>query len=66
MAELHRIKAIWPQPFIELADDNTFVNKGHSKELLRAFLDEPMIRPAKVIMFTSSSRSRSTSRDDRC
>ena len=40
MAELHRIKAIWPQPFIELADDNTFVNKGHSKELLRAFQEE--------------------------
>jgi radical SAM superfamily enzyme YgiQ (UPF0313 family) len=40
MAELHRIKAIWPQPFIELADDNTFVNKRHSRELLRAFQEE--------------------------
>jgi len=40
MAELHRIKTIWPQPFIEFADDNTFVNKRHSKELLRAFQEE--------------------------
>ena len=39
-AELRRIKAIWPHPFIELADDNTFVNKRHSKELLRAFQEE--------------------------
>lgn len=40
MAELQRIKAIWPQPFIELADDNTFVNKRHSRELLRAFQEQ--------------------------
>lgn len=40
--ELRRIKAIWPHPFIELADDNTFVNKRHSKELLRAFQEEDL------------------------
>lgn len=40
MAELQRIKEIWPQPFIELADDNTFVNKRHSKDLLLAFRDQ--------------------------
>ena len=36
MAEIEAIKAIWPEPFIEFADDNSFVNKRHSKELLRA------------------------------
>jgi radical SAM superfamily enzyme YgiQ (UPF0313 family) len=40
LAELRRIKEIWPQPFIELADDNTFVNKRHAKELLRALRDQ--------------------------
>ena len=33
--ELEAIIAIWPRPFIELADDNTFVNKGWSKDLAR-------------------------------
>ncbi|MGE0359293.1 MAG: radical SAM protein [Vicinamibacterales bacterium] len=36
MAEIQRIKTLWPRPFIEFADDNTFVNKKHSKELMRA------------------------------
>lgn len=40
IAEIGRIKEIWPQPFIEFADDNTFVNKTHSKELLRALVKE--------------------------
>lgn len=35
MAEIKAIKEIWPQPFIEFADDNSFVNKRHSKKLLR-------------------------------
>jgi len=34
--EIARIKEIWPHPFIELADDNTFVNKRHGRELVRA------------------------------
>jgi len=38
--EIRRIKEIWPHPFIELADDNTFVNKRHSKELVRAIAKE--------------------------
>lgn len=38
--EIRRIKTIWPHPFIEFADDNTFVNKKHSKELLRALVGE--------------------------
>lgn len=34
--ELRLIKSMWTKPFIEFADDNTFVNKQHSKKLLRA------------------------------
>jgi radical SAM superfamily enzyme YgiQ (UPF0313 family) len=40
MAEVRRIKSLWPKPFIEFADDNSFVNKAHSKRLLRALADE--------------------------
>lgn len=40
IAEIRRIKEIWSHPFIEFADDNTFVNKKHSKELLRALRRE--------------------------
>ena len=29
MAEIHEIKRYWPPPFIEFADDNTFVNRRH-------------------------------------
>jgi len=35
LAEIDAICAIWPNPFIELADDNTFINKKWSKEFLR-------------------------------
>jgi len=40
IAEIHVIKALWRRPFIEFADDNTFVNKAHSKQLLRALSKE--------------------------
>ena len=40
IAEIRRIKEIWPKPFIEFADDNTFANKKHAKELLRALVAE--------------------------
>jgi radical SAM superfamily enzyme YgiQ (UPF0313 family) len=37
IAEIERIKEVWTdEPFIEFADDNTFVNKSHSRELMRA------------------------------
>jgi hypothetical protein len=36
LAEIDRIREVWKHPFIEFADDNTFVNKKHSKELMRA------------------------------
>jgi radical SAM superfamily enzyme YgiQ (UPF0313 family) len=35
--ELDKIFEIWDKPFIELADDNTFVDKKWSKELLKLF-----------------------------
>jgi radical SAM superfamily enzyme YgiQ (UPF0313 family) len=38
--EVRRIKSLWPRPFIEFADDNTFVNKAHSKRLMRALAKE--------------------------
>jgi len=34
LAELDRILAIWPRPFIELADDNSFVDRRYWLELL--------------------------------
>ena len=38
IAEIRQIKEIWPNPFIEFADDNSFVIKTHSKKLLRALV----------------------------
>lgn len=35
--ELNKIFEVWDRPFIELADDNTFVDKVWSKELLKLF-----------------------------
>lgn len=35
--ELEAILNIWPEPFIELADDNTFVGKKWARELARLF-----------------------------
>lgn len=38
--EVRRIQSIWRHPFIEFADDNTFVDHAHSKELMRALIPE--------------------------
>lgn len=38
--EIRTIKEIWSKPFIEFADDNSFVKHRHSKELLRALTKE--------------------------
>jgi len=35
--ELNKILEVWEKPFIELADDNTFVDKKWSRELLALF-----------------------------
>jgi len=40
IGELHEIKKIWARPFIEFADDNSFVHREHSKELLRELAKE--------------------------
>jgi radical SAM superfamily enzyme YgiQ (UPF0313 family) len=40
ISEIRRIKESWPQPFIEFADDNTFVSKPRSKELMQALAKE--------------------------
>ena len=49
--EIRRIKSIWFRPFIEFADDNTFVHKGYSKELMRALI------PEKIRFFTETDIS---------
>ena len=46
IAEIRAIKAIWDQPFIELADDNSFMCKAKAYELLEALAQE------KVCWFT--------------
>lgn len=51
IAEVRRIKQIWNRPFIEFADDNTFVNPRHSKALMRA------LEPEQVRWFTETDLS---------
>lgn len=40
--EIHEIKKIWDRPFIEFADDNSFVHREHYKVLLRALAREKL------------------------
>jgi len=40
IAEIRAIKEVWDRPYIEFADDNTFVDKAHGKELMRALAAE--------------------------
>ncbi len=49
--EIRRIKSIWFRPFIEFADDNTFVHKDYSKELMRALI------PERIRFFTETDIS---------
>jgi len=42
LAEIREIKRIWPRPFIEFADDNSFVDRPHFKELLRELAGEDL------------------------
>jgi radical SAM superfamily enzyme YgiQ (UPF0313 family) len=48
IAEIREIKKIWPSPFIEFADDNSFVHRDHYKRLLRELAKE------KVRWFTET------------
>ena len=51
IAEIREIKRLWPKPFIEFADDNSFVHRRHSKQLLRAVAEE------RIHWFTESDVS---------
>jgi radical SAM superfamily enzyme YgiQ (UPF0313 family) len=51
IAEIRRIREIWPHPFIEFADDNSFVTRPHYKRLLQA------LRHEHVKWFTESDVS---------
>jgi radical SAM superfamily enzyme YgiQ (UPF0313 family) len=51
LAELDKIKGIWEHPFIEFADDNTFVNKSYWHALL------PEIKQRKIRWFTETDIS---------
>jgi len=51
LAEIDRILEIWPKPFIEFADDNSFVNKDYWRSLL------PKLAERKVRWFTESDLS---------
>ena len=51
LAEIDKIKGIWKHPFIEFADDNTFVNKNYWKKIL------PEIKKRKIRWFTETDIS---------
>jgi len=42
IAEIHAIKNIWPRPFIEFADDNSFVHREHYRQFLRCLVPEKL------------------------
>ena len=42
IAEIREIKKIWSRPFIEFADDNSFVQREHFKRLLRQLANEKL------------------------
>jgi radical SAM superfamily enzyme YgiQ (UPF0313 family) len=51
LAEIDKIKEIWEHPFIEFADDNTFVNKKYWRKLL------PELKKRKFRWFTETDIS---------
>jgi radical SAM superfamily enzyme YgiQ (UPF0313 family) len=51
LAEIDKIKSLWSHPFIELADDNSFVNKQYWKRLL------PELKKRKIRWFTETDLS---------
>lgn len=40
LSEVRHIRSLWADPYLELADDNTFADRRHGKELLRALSRE--------------------------
>lgn len=51
LAELDRIRELWPRPFLEFADDNSFVNRAYWKNLL------PRLAARRVRWFSESDIS---------
>lgn len=51
LAEIDRIRQLWPRPFIEFADDNSFVHRGWWRELL------PQLARRGVHWFTETDMS---------
>lgn len=51
LAEIDRICEIWQHPFIEFADDNSFVNRSYWKELL------PELKKRQIKWFTETDLS---------
>ena len=51
LAEIEEICRIWPEPFLEFADDNTFADKRHGRALVEA------LRPLGLKWFTESDVS---------
>ncbi len=51
LAEIDRIRAIWPHPFIEFADDNTFIDRAYWKALL------PELAKRRIRWFTETDLS---------
>jgi len=49
--EINKIKENWPKPFIEFADDNTFVDKQWSKDFVKALI------PLEIKWFTETDIS---------
>lgn len=51
LAEIDHILTLWPQPFIEFADDNSFVNRSYWRQLL------PELRKRNIKWFTETDLS---------
>lgn len=51
LAEVDRIRELWPRPFLEFADDNSFVNRNYWKTLL------PQLAQRRLRWFTESDIS---------
>ena len=51
LAEIDRICALWEHPFIEFADDNSFVNRAYWKKLL------PQLKQRRIKWFTETDLS---------
>ncbi len=51
LKEIDRVKELWPNPFLELADDNAFINKAYWRSLL------PDLKRRRIKWFAESDIS---------